>query len=170
MRKYTWLGLMLILAGLGGWLLTHAPSNGIQAADDKPAKSKPAANKPAQSDHGVKAVEPDMHEFMEYYYKPTFIRLKRLMFRRPRRPGWRNVKADTLILAEGSNLLLQRLPEDNAGEWKTLSVETREHGRKLYAAAKKRDYDTAKKHYTAMITACNKCHQKFAGGEHQLEP
>ena len=40
----------------------------------------------------------------------------------------------------------------------------------MYQAAKKRSYETAKKHYTAMIQSCNKCHTKFADGKHQLKP
>ena len=117
------------------------------------------------------AVEPDMHEFMEYYFQPTYLRLKAQMAAEPtNNQGWKAVKSDALILAEGGNLLLIRQPEKDAQSWQELSIQVRGLGGELYQAAKKKDYKSAQQHYKTMLTKCNACHQKFAKGEHQLAP
>lgn len=125
----------------------------------------------AKAAAGVEPVEKDMHEFMEYVFEPTFQRLKPAMASEPAdSKGWKVIKADGLILAEGGNLLLARQPEEEADEWNRLATTVRKHGGELYAAGKKKDFSAAKSAYVAMVTSCNECHQKFAGGEHQLEP
>jgi hypothetical protein len=116
-------------------------------------------------------VEPDMHEFMEYLFQPTYRRLKLSMASAPAdNAGWKAIKADSLILAEGGNLLLGRAPDGDAAAWDALSVAVRELGGQLYQAAKNKDFDTARGHYQAMLLKCNACHDQFAGGEHQLTP
>jgi hypothetical protein len=125
----------------------------------------------AASSAAAEPVEPDMHEFMEYAFEPTFQRLKPAMAAEPAdAKGWKVIKADGLILAEGGNLLLARVPDENAADWTRLSLAVRTHGGALYAAGKKRDFAAAKTAYTTMIENCNACHTKFAEGEHQLEP
>jgi hypothetical protein len=119
----------------------------------------------------VEPVEKDMHEFMEYVFEPTFQRLKPAMAEQPAdNAGWKVIKADGLILAEGGNLLLSRQPEEHADVWVQLATLVRKHGGELYAAGKKKDFAAARTAYTAMIQRCNECHERFAGGEHQLEP
>ena len=118
-----------------------------------------------------KPVESDMHEFMEYVFEPAYKRLKVSMAKEPAdNRGWKPVKGDSLALAEACNLLFIRGPEDNRDQWNSISAAVRTQGASLYQAAKKRDYAAARKSYTGMITQCNKCHQVFADGEHQLEP
>lgn len=120
---------------------------------------------------GGAAVEDDMHEFMEYVFQPTYKRLKVAMATAPAdKKGWKPIKADALILAEGGNLLLLRTPEDEGAQWEQFSLEVRKSGGELYRAAKKGDYTAAQSHYQAMIKSCNACHQEFAGGEYQLKP
>ena len=46
----------------------------------------------------------------------------------------------------------------------------RELGGELYGAAKEKNYESARQHYTAMLLKCNSCHDEFADGEHQLTP
>jgi hypothetical protein len=112
-----------------------------------------------------------MHEFMEYVFQPTYLRLKQSMAAAPAdNAGWKGVKADSLVLAEGGNLLLLRTPEEESAAWNETSAAVRDLGGELYQAAKKKDYPTARKHYEAMLIKCNSCHDKFAGGEHQLAP
>ncbi|QDU36044.1 hypothetical protein Mal4_03270 [Maioricimonas rarisocia] len=121
----------------------------------------------------VEPVEDDMHEFMEYVFQPTFKRLKPAMASEPENnAGWKTIKSDALILAEGGNLLLSRAPEDKdeADAWAKLSVAVRKSGGELYAAAKKREYKGARGAYETMIRHCNACHDEFAGGEYQLSP
>ena len=116
-------------------------------------------------------VESDMHEFMEYVFQPTFKRLRPLMGAAPvDNQAWKSIKADSLILAEGGNLLLIRQPEDDATDWVKHSVQVRDFGGQLYRAAKAKDYPSARRSYESMVTNCNACHQQFAGGEHILTP
>ncbi|MFG0332592.1 MAG: hypothetical protein ACF8TS_04440 [Maioricimonas sp. JB049] len=127
----------------------------------------------AAGDAAVVAVEDDMHEFMEYVFEPTFKRLKTAMASEPKgNAGWKTIKSDALILAEGGNLLLSRSPEDKdeADTWAKLSVAVRKSGGDLYTAAKKREYKDARTAYETMIRHCNACHDEFAGGEYQLSP
>ena len=113
----------------------------------------------------------NMHQFMEYAFEPVFHRLKEQMAKPPQdKKAWSSVKSDSLILAEAGNLLLIRSPEENRRDWDRVSCAQREAGGKLYLAARKRDYEAARKHYTVMVAQCNACHAKFADGEHQLEP
>ena len=121
----------------------------------------------------LKPVEPDMHEFMEYVFQPTFRRLHAAMSAIPENNnGWKAIKADALILAEGGNLLLMRSPDDKeqAATWNGHSVTVRDFGGQLYQAAKKKDFVGARKRYVAMVQSCNACHIDFAGGKHQLKP
>jgi hypothetical protein len=119
----------------------------------------------------TQVVEGDMHEFMEYVFQPTYKRLKVSMAAAPAdNNAWKGIKSDALILAEGGNLLLLRLPEEDATDWQVLSAAVRDTGGNLYRAAKKKDFPAAQQHYQAMLKKCNACHDKFAGGEHQLLP
>ena len=104
-------------------------------------------------------------------FQPTYKRLKVAMTKQPAdRAGWKTIKADSMILAEGGNLLLMRTPKKAGADWNRWSVEVRELGGKFYRAAKKRDYKSAKTNYVAMLKSCNACHKKFAGGKHMLKP
>jgi hypothetical protein len=105
-RFYSFASLLLLVAG--GWLWSE--STLLQAA--------PSSNK-----NSAEPVEPDMHEFMEYVFQPTFKRLKPVMAAAPSdNQAWKAIKADSLILAEGGNLLLIRQPKDDAPDWVKHSV------------------------------------------------
>ena len=126
---------------------------------------------PASPKNQAQPVESDMHEFMEYLFQPTYNRLKPLMAGAPsNNAGWKGIKADSLTLAEGGNLLLSRVPDEDSEKWLEWSVAVRATGGDLYQAAKKKDFAAARKHYEAMLTKCNACHTHFAEGEHQLSP
>jgi hypothetical protein len=116
-------------------------------------------------------VEPDMHEFMEYVFQPTFLRLRAQMQAEPAdNKAWKGIKSDALILAEGGNLLLIRDAGDEQSDWDRHSIHVRGLGGELYRAAQAKDYKTARGHYEKMVTNCNACHDQFADGEHQLTP
>jgi hypothetical protein len=134
-----------------------------QSAHAAKANSKKASTKP---------VEESMHDFLEYVFQPTYKRLKAQMATDPKdnRQAWKAIKSDSLILAEGGNLLLMRLPEENAADWTSHSEAVRNSGGQLYQAARKKDYQSAHTEYTALLTQCNRCHQKFADGKYQLTP
>src|SRR5687768_8874539 len=79
---------------------------------------------PAEKTNATEPVEPDMHEFMEYVFEPSFKRLKAAVAAAPAdNATWKTVKADSLILAEGGNLLLGRPSEDDAADWAKHSVQ-----------------------------------------------
>ena len=124
-------------------------------------------NSPAGSD--PVPVESNMHEFMEYVFQPTYKRLKSVMAKAPSdKQGWKSIKSDALILAEGGNLLLLRKSEKAPAEWTKFSLAVREAGGQLYRAAQQKDFSASRNAYEHMLTKCNSCHQQFAGGKHQL--
>ena len=112
-----------------------------------------------------------MHEFMEYAFEPAYKRLQAAMAKEPAdNGGWKAIKGESLQLAEGGNLLLIRTPQDDASIWREMSAAVRGAGGELYAAAKKKDFVASRKSYETLLLKCNACHDKFAGGEHQLSP
>jgi hypothetical protein len=116
-------------------------------------------------------VDEDMHHFMEYVFEPNYKRLKAGMADAPKdRKTWKAIKGDSLTLAECANLLLMRVPDEDAGKWRTLSIAVRTHGSELYQAARKSDYTKARNAYVTMLHNCNACHKHFADGKHQLKP
>ncbi len=116
-------------------------------------------------------VEEDMHEFMEYVFQPTYKRLRSSMAATEKDNGtWTSIKSDSLILAEGGNLLLIRGPEADSKDWNEHATTVRDFGGQLYRAAKKKDDAESQKVYRSMLDNCNACHQQFADGEHQLKP
>jgi hypothetical protein len=141
-------------------------SSGRNASPDADAVPVNAVLEPQ-----AEPVETDMHEFMEYYFEPTYHRLKASMaVENKDRPVWKAIKADAMILAEGGNLTLQRTPDEDSAAWNQFSVDVREHGKALYTAARQQNAAAARKSYETMLKRCNACHDKFADGEHQLEP
>jgi hypothetical protein len=126
---------------------------------------------PAPNAVQQEAVESDMHEFMEYVFEPAYKRLKAAMASSaPDNSAWKTIKSDSLTLAEGGNLLLVRVPEQEGDVWSKSSIAVRNAGKSLYEAAKKKDYQQSRDHYQAMLQKCNACHTRFANGEHQLSP
>ncbi len=144
-----------------GTLAIHHAANPYRLGAVEPVSNKAAPQ----------AVEDDMHEFMEYVFQPTYKRLKQSMSAEPADNSvWKGIKSDSLILAEGGNLLLLRVPDEDAATWSELSAAVRDLGGQLYRSAKKKNYADAGKSYRAMLMKCNDCHNKFADGEHQLAP
>jgi hypothetical protein len=160
-KNWTWF--LVACAGsvllLGVWAWGPAANDRLARAAEPAPSAEPAP------------VEEDMHEFMEYVFQPTYLRLKQAMAAEPGdNAGWKGIKSDSLILAEGGNLLLHRVPKDDAETWAAESTAVRELGGDLYRAAKKKDYPAARKSYEKMLVRCNACHDTFAHGEHQLAP
>ncbi len=129
-------------------------------ADDKP----PAAPT-------IVPVEVTMHDFMEGVFQGPYRRLKTAMAAEPTAgPGWKTIRSEALILAEGGNLLLARKPEKDVEKWAEFSVAVRESGAQLFKAAKQKDFARSQKAYEAMLTHCNACHKHFDDGKNQLTP
>ena len=157
MRKVSWLLALGLMTGLGG-LLTN-----LESAE---------SNAPADSSN-LAPVEPNMHEFMEYYFEPAYKALHTSMAEEPENnTGWKSIKANSLVLAEGGNLLLLHKPykSDDVESWQKYSTAVRKHGGELFAAARKKDFATARKAYEAMIGQCNHCHDGFHHGKPMLKP
>ena len=142
----------------------------LQIYAGTPTESSNAKADSSKQKISAQPVEPSMHEFMEYVFEPPYKRLRVAMTSAPDNAGWKAIKSDSLILAEAGNLLLPRHPEENEALWREHSVAVRDLGKHFYTAARKKDYDAAKKGYTVLLRKCNSCHDKFAGGEHQLKP
>ena len=116
-------------------------------------------------------VDTNMHDFMEGVFQGPYRRLKVSMAAEPKdNAGWKAIRSDALILAEGGNLLLLRKPAKDAEEWVKYSVASRDAGAELFKAAKAKDLAASKKAYEAMLNHCNACHKKFDENNHQLKP
>lgn len=123
------------------------------------------------SEGDVVPVEESMHEFMEYVFQPTYLRLKQSMMAAPTdNKGWKAIKSDSLILAESCNLLYVRAPKEHGEDWVKHTTSSKEHGAKLYAAAKAKDFEAATAAYKTMLDNCNACHKQFEEGKHILKP
>ena len=139
----------------------------VLATGDLPVRAD-AAKPAGASPHPV---DDSMHHFMEYVFEPSYKRLKAGMAETTKdKKTWKAIKGDSLTLAECANLLLMRVPDENAREWRMRSVAVRAHGGELYQAARKSDDVAAGKAYAAMLNNCNACHKQFAEGKHQLQP
>jgi hypothetical protein len=131
----------------------------LNEADNPPAKGVPAP------------IDASMHDFMEGVFQGPYRRLKTAIATEPKdNAGWKAIRSDVLILAEGGNLLLMRKPGKEAEKWTEYSIASRDAGAEVFKAAKKKDYDAAKKAYQTMIVSCNACHKQFDGGKNQLTP
>ena len=116
-------------------------------------------------------VEANMYDFMEGVFQQPYRRLKQVMAAEPTdQQGWKTIQSESLILAEGGNLLLVRNLEVDADKWTEFSVAVREDGAQLFKAAKQKDFAGSKKAYEAMLTHCNACHKQFDDGKNQLAP
>lgn len=159
LSRFLLVGACCLVAAAVIWSGSPADAPSIVRADEAPQAARPAP------------VEEDMHEFMEYAFQPAYLRLQAAMAAEPKdNAGWKPIKAESLVLAEGGNLLLMRPSAEDARDWNAYSIQVRQLGGELYAAARKKDFATARKRYEAMLLRCNACHDQFAGGEHQLEP
>jgi hypothetical protein len=100
---------LVLLAGLFSLLLTLPAVNGPRAAHGEDAvRAQPT----------LVPVDRSMHEFMEYFFQPSYQRLKPVMAAAPSaNAGWKAIKSDSLILAEGGNLLLLRTPLRDPAKW-----------------------------------------------------
>ena len=116
-------------------------------------------------------IDVSMHYFMEGLFQQPFRRLKPAMIAEPTdKPGWKILRSESLIMAEGSNLLLLHKPEKDSDKWVEYSLATRDRGVEMNAAATRKDFAGAKKAYEAMVVQCNACHKHFDDGKNQLEP
>ena len=113
----------------------------------------------------------NMHHFMEYIYEPVFNDLKALVEKEPAdKKGWSAIKSKSLILAETSILLHDRVPAVNlledkdapdAKEWTDATSITYKGASALYQSARKKDFDGVKKHFGEMLNGCKKCHEAY---------
>jgi hypothetical protein len=113
-----------------------------------------------------------MHHFMEYISQPSYRSLKKAFAGEApeNRRGWKAIKSHSLILAETSALVANRVPEgasdEEAAQWRQISLDVYTAGKALYKSAG--DFEKAKTNYGLMLDSCNKCHQVFDNGKHQL--
>lgn len=134
-------------------------------------KSKTVANSVADETIEFAPVD-ELGHFMDYICQPCYKALKESMATAPvNRKEWKPIKTNALILAETSALVASRPPEDTADtkQWQQICKQVHDAGASLYESSKTMKFDDAKTQYGAMIDSCNKCHQVFAKGKHQLD-
>lgn len=130
-----------------------------------------AAGSPIIAVDDTTPVEDSMHEFMEYVFQPTYLRLKASIAAGPAdNKSWKAVKSDSLILAESCNLLFNRKPEEHGDDWVKHAIAAKSGGAELYEAAKSKDLESAKTAWITMLNNCNACHKQFEDGKHILQP
>jgi len=116
-------------------------------------------------------VDTNMHDLMEGMFQAPYRRLKEAIANEPKdNNGWRAIRSDLLILAEGSNLLVLRKQEKDQATWDEFSIASKQAGEVAFKAAKKKKFAESRKAYESMLVQCNDCHKAFAEGKHQLAP
>jgi len=116
-------------------------------------------------------VDTNMHDFMEGMFQAPYRRLKASIAAEPTdNNGWKAIRSDVLILAEGSNLLVLRKQEKDQAKWDEISVASKNAGEMAFKAAKTKNFAETRKAYESMLVHCNDCHKTFANGKHQLAP
>lgn len=144
---------------------------GLALFSATPESSFAAGYTSSAADGEVVPVEESMHEFMEYVFQPTYLRLKQSMATAPAdNKGWKAIKSDSLILAESCNLLFSRAPEEGHADWIAHAKASREKGATLYKAAAAKDFTAADSAWKSMLESCNACHKQFEEGKHILKP
>jgi hypothetical protein len=143
-----------------------------KTARDETVKSADAEKKADESTDDQFVPIDSMHHFMEYISQPSYLALKEKLAEEPTdRRVWRTIKSHALILAETSALVAQRAPEKLDEEqtklWKQISLDVYKSGTSLYKS--NGDFAKAREGYESMIENCNRCHQEFDNGKHQLE-
>ncbi len=159
MLKHTLLALLLV--GATAFVIhSHGPEAALGAA---------ARMNDAEAEQV--AVEENVHEFMEYYNRPAFHRLKEAVTSEPENDDqWENISSAALTLAEVGNLLFLRGPQENRENWLRNAATVRDAGKELYEATQVKSFEHVKTSYVRLINNCNQCHVEFAGGDHQLQP
>ena len=84
--------------------------------------------------------------------------------------GWKAIRSDLLILAEGSNLLALRKQEKDQLKWDEYSAASKRDGEIAFKAAKQKNFAETRKAYESMLIHCNDCHKSFDKGKNQLAP
>lgn len=134
-----------------------APANTTAAEPGNGSTVVPA------TDDSLKPVD-NMHHFMEYAYEPVYKNLAAAIKTEPAdKAGWAKVKSGSMILAEASILLANRVPEDedSTETWKASSKLVHKHGSELFHAARKKDFAQVQKSFAAMSEGCKKCHEEY---------
>jgi hypothetical protein len=111
-----------------------------------------------------------MHDFMEVVFQASYRRLKTAIATAPRdNAGWKAIRTEALVLAEGSNLVLLRTPKKDGDKWNEFAVAARNSGAELVKAAKGKDFVASRKAWETMLNHCNACHKQFDDGKNQLD-
>ena len=153
------------------FLLALAVGFASLSVRSKSSNSARAEDKPAAAAATIVPVDANMHDFMEGVFQGPYRRLKTAMATEPTdKSGWKTIRSEAIILAEGGNLLLTRKPEKDVEKWVEFSVAVRETGSALRKAARQNDFAASKKAYESMLTHCNACHKHFDDGKNQLAP
>ena len=150
-----------------GVIVAFVGAIGLGAYFQPSANAVPSNNAAAE----LVPVDTNMHDYMEGMFQAPYRRLKEAIANEPKdNNGWRAIRSDVLILAEGSNLLILRKQEKDQDKWDAYSIASKQAGEVAFKAAKKKKFAEARSAYESMLVQCNDCHKTFAEGKHQLAP
>jgi len=122
---------MLIRALVVVFLLAVCVSWPVHGGVRSPLTRNEADNPPAKD--GPAPVDASMHDFMEGVFQGPYRRLKTAIATEPKdNAGWKAIRSDVLILAEGGNLLLVRKPGKDAEKWTEYSIASRDAGADVF--------------------------------------
>jgi hypothetical protein len=106
-----------------------------------------SSREPARGDDAVQAetklvpVDKSMHEFMEYYFQPTYRRLKpSVAATAAANPSWGAIKSDALILAEGGESAAPAHASSRSGQMERIQRRRSRLGRPALQGGEKKEF------------------------------
>jgi hypothetical protein len=123
----------------------------------------------------------DLGELMDLFLAPIYAELQKAMQRPPQRDrkAWAAIYSPAVRLAEASNLLLSRKPNEftEDPDWRALSAGLRQAAREVadatvrgLANVRPEDYEVVKTKYQGVSEACNACHRGLDTSAKNIKP
>ncbi len=103
------------------------------------------------------------HVLMERFHEDYYEALHEAIKQEPAdRAGWRAIEHNAVRVAEASNLVaIREVPAEKKEKWLQLTAMNQQAAMDLYAAARAKKFEDAKKAYAAVIESCNACHKQM---------
>jgi hypothetical protein len=99
---------------------------------------------------------------MEFFLEDTQKTLSAAMKAEPQNArGWKDIKRRADAFADLSNLVLLRTEYPDTAAWREKALAMRAAALDLAGAADAKNFAQSQEKYSALITSCNACHQKF---------
>lgn len=101
---------------------------------------------------------------MDGIHRANFDGLGRILAEKPTETeAWAFARGQALLIAEGSNLLTLRPPQDDQArtEWTARTADLKVSAITVAKAASQKDYPAARAAMADLANSCNRCHQAF---------